>query len=157
MEQGYRKPSAVDVHVGARIRVRRRVLGLTQEDLARALDVTFQQIQKYERGANRVSASKLFAIAGVLGTPVQYFFEGLGEPGARAASGLPGPEAETAIRDFLQTTEGLELAMRFLQMPKGRLRRQVLELVRALTDDVDGSAGPDSPVVAEADEEGVSR
>jgi len=129
-----RKPNPVDVHVGGRIRLRRRVTGLSQEDLARALELTFQQVQKYERGTNRVSASKLFAIADVMGVPVNYFFQGLPGPDPTDHKHRPGPDDEGAIRAFLETSEGLELARRFPLIPKGRLRKQVLELVRALTE-----------------------
>lgn len=126
-----RRPSSVDLHVGARIRMRRRVLGISQEALAEALRLTFQQVQKYERGANRVSASKLFAIANFLQVPVGYFFDGLdGSHG-----GAEEPEADSDINAFLATGEGLELARRFRRIPSSRVRRQVLELVRALTEE----------------------
>ena len=130
-----RGPNPVDTHVGSRIRVRRKVAGLTQEDLAHALGLTFQQVQKYERGANRVSASKLFGIAGVLQVPVSYFFDGLPQPQDMSRGDAPAEETEGAIRDFLNTSEGLELARRFPLIPKGRLRKQILELVRALSDE----------------------
>ena len=130
-----RSPNPVDTHVGSRIRVRRRVAGLTQEDLARALGLTFQQVQKYERGSNRVSASKLFGIAGILEVPVSYFFDGLRHPGDMNRGDAPAEETEGAIRVFLNTAEGLELAQRFPLIPKGRLRKQILELVRALSDE----------------------
>lgn len=141
-----RKPSPVDVHVGSRIRVRRRVLGLSQEHLAQALGLTFQQVQKYEHGTNRISASKLFGIADTLQVTVGYFFQGL--PGPQQTNHnvlvdpeeMADPEAEHAIRAFLNTTEGLELARRFPLIPKGRLRKQVLELVRALTEEADSTA-----------------
>ena len=75
-----RLPNPVDLHVGARIRLRRRMQGVSQEKLADALGLTFQQVQKYERGANRVSASKLYEIAAALRAPVAYFFDGLADP-----------------------------------------------------------------------------
>src|SRR5713226_5149805 len=75
-----RLPNPVDLHVGARIRLRRRMQGVSQEKLADALGLTFQQVQKYERGANRVSASKLYEIAAALHAPVSYFFDGLADP-----------------------------------------------------------------------------
>lgn len=131
IEPSVRRPSEVDMHVGARVRVRRRLLGMTQERLAELIEVTFQQVQKYERGANRISASKLFAIAGALESPIGYFFDGLdgaSEPGA--------PEGrEQVIHTFLQTQEGLELAQVFPRIARGPLRRRVLELVRAAVDD----------------------
>ncbi len=137
-----RKPNPVDVHVGSRIRMRRRVIGLSQEDLANSLQLTFQQVQKYERGTNRVSASKLFAIAATLQAPVSYFFDGLLGPREAGAPDIRDNEAETAIRDFLNTGEGLELARRFPLIPKGRLRKQVLELVRALSEEVTAEVEP---------------
>ena len=125
-----RKPSPVDAHVGARIRLRRKLLGLSQQDLAHRLGLTFQQVQKYERGVNRVSASKLYQTAQVLQASVTHFFEGLdGEQGPEHA-----PAGETAVTAFLMTTEGLELASLFPRIPKGRMRHQVLELVRTLAE-----------------------
>ena len=124
-------PNIVDVHVGARIRVRRKLLGISQERLADALGLTFQQIQKYERGANRVSASKLFETAAALEAPVSYFFEGLEGGAAEIAEDGAGE----AVRAFLSTNEGLELAQLFPRIPRGLMRRQVLELVRALAED----------------------
>ena len=125
-----RKPSHVDAHVGARIRLRRKLLGLSQQQLAEKLGLTFQQVQKYERGVNRVSASKLYETAQVLGAPVTHFFEGLdGEPSFHSP-----PTGEAAVTAFLMTPEGLELATLFPRIPKGRMRHQVLELVRTLAE-----------------------
>ena len=132
-----RGPAEVDVHVGARIRMRRRFLGLTQQTLAESLGLTFQQVQKYERGANRVSASKLYDIARALQAPVPYFFEGLADTGSEEADAARG--AERSIREFLMTAEGQELATLYPRIGPSRLRRQVLELVRAIAgEDPDG-------------------
>ena len=128
-----RSPEEVDIHVGARIRMRRRFLGLTQQQLAEHLGLTFQQVQKYERGANRVSASKLYEIARALQTPVPYFFEGLTESGQTGTDEARG--AELSIREFLLTSEGQELASLYPQIQHARLRRQVLELVRTIAED----------------------
>ncbi len=122
-------PDPVDVHVGARIRMRRRFLGMSQQTLADALGLTFQQVQKYERGANRVSASKLWEIGRALGAPVSYFFDGLPDTsGTRSASAA---DQDRQVHDFLMTDEGLELAGLYPRVPKGRLRRRILDLVRA--------------------------
>lgn len=119
---------SIDRHVGARIRLRRKLLGRSQEQLAAALGLTFQQVQKYERGANRVSASNLFRIARHLDVDVGYFFEQLdGEP--RATRPRPAPDAE--VSDFLMSPEGVEVASRFPRLPSG-LRRQLLGLLREL-------------------------
>ena len=129
---GARSPNPVDLHVGGRIRMKRKVLGVSQERLAEALGLTFQQVQKYERGANRVSASKLYEIARFLQAPISYFFEGLADPTSEDAD--PNAEgAEQFVHDFLMTPEGLELAATFPKIRKGRIRRRVLELVRTLS------------------------
>ena len=127
VELSIRRPSSVDVHVGGRVRVRRRLIHMTQETLADLIDVTFQQVQKYERGSNRISASKLFAIAEALEVPISYFFEGLDEIGEKPAD----EGSEQNIQSFLRTSEGLELARRFPRIARGPLRRRILELVRA--------------------------
>jgi transcriptional regulator with XRE-family HTH domain len=121
-------PNPVDRHVGLRIRMRRKALGLSQERLGEAVGLTFQQIQKYERAANRVSASKLWELARALNTNIGYFYEGLGEMGAQ--SDLP----RERVQDFLLTPDGLELAASFPRIESLRLRRKVLELVRALAE-----------------------
>ena len=129
-------PAAVDMQVGSRIRMRRRFLGLSQQVLADALGLTFQQVQKYERGANRVSASKLWEIARCLKVPVSYFFDGLPDPtGDDEAEG----QTDRSIHQFLVTDEGLELASLYPKVPRGPLRRRILELVRAAAgEDDDG-------------------
>lgn len=122
-----RGPNPVDRHVGLRIRMRRRELGISQERLAESVGLTFQQIQKYERAANRVSASKLWELAQALKTNVTYFYEGLSE---MEADNLP----RDSMQDFLLTPEGLELAAQFPRITSPRLRRKLLELVRALVE-----------------------
>jgi len=129
-----RKPNPVDLHVGARVRMRRKLLGVSQEKLADALKLTFQQVQKYERGANRVSASKLYEIGRFLDVPVSYFFEGLGD--RDQAHGFAESESEQFVHGFLMTGEGIELASLFPKL-KPRQRRRILELVRTLADEDD--------------------
>ena len=133
LQSADRSPAAVDLHVGARIRMRRRFLGLTQLVLAESLGLTFQQVQKYERGANRVSASKLYEIARALSVPVPYFFEGLATANPEDVDEARG--AERSIREFLLTSEGQELASLYPRISHPRLRRQVLELVRTIAED----------------------
>ena len=129
-----RGPLAVDMHVGARVRMRRKFLGVSQQSLAARLGITFQQVQKYERGANRVSASKLYEIAHALEAPVSFFFEGLAEPSADLRRPHQVEVLEQSIAAFLHSSEGLELAQAFSKLDTARLRRQVLELVRALAE-----------------------
>ena len=129
-----RTPNPVDLHVGARIRMRRKILGVSQERLADDLGLTFQQVQKYERGANRVSASKLYEIARSLQAPISYFFDGLADPLA-AAQEYTASGDDRFVHDFLMTSEGLELATIFPKIKRGRVRRKVLDLVRAMADE----------------------
>ena len=113
-------PDPVDVHVGTRIRLRRLLIGMNQETLARALGLTFQQVQKYEGGANRVSASRLSQIAELLGVPSAYFFTDI-EPGGgavdKARERLPRPEAIELIRAYYAIT-GPDIRQQFLEMVK---------------------------------------
>lgn len=127
-----RKPNPIDIHVGSRVRMRRKLMGVSQEKLAEALGLTFQQVQKYERGVNRVSASKLFESSKFLGVDVSYFFDGLA--GRDPASGFAESESERYTHEFLMTTEGVELASLFPKLA-GKQRRRILELVRTLADD----------------------
>jgi len=126
-------PNPVDRHVGLRIRMRRKELGISQEKLAEAVGLTFQQIQKYERAANRVSASKLWDIARALRSPISYFYEGLTEMSEA------GEAPRESMQDFLLTPDGLELAACFPRIHSPRLRRKVLELVRALVETREGA------------------
>ncbi len=130
-----RRSTPVDQHVGSRIRERRKSLGMTQQQLADALGLTFQQVQKYERGSNRVSASRLFETASALSTPISFFFEGL-EDGLLVTEDDLG---ERAARLFLQTDEGAELARTFPRLASGRVRQKLLELVRGIITAKEGS------------------
>ncbi len=130
------QPELVDLHVGARIRLRRKLLGFSQHRLAEDLGLTFQQVQKYERGLNRVSASKLYEISRSLQTSVSYFFEGLADHG----SDVGDHEAERVVVEFLATPEGLELASLFPRLRHGRARRRILDLVRAMAEDNEEAA-----------------
>jgi transcriptional regulator with XRE-family HTH domain len=115
--------------------MRRKLLGVSQEQLADSLGLTFQQVQKYERGANRVSASKLYEIAKTLQVPVSFFFDGLADPMDGSENDEVGQQAERIVQEFLTTPEGLELAEVFPKIGRGRVRRQVLDLVRAMAEE----------------------
>lgn len=127
-----RAPNPVDRHVGLRIRLRRKELGISQERLAESIGLTFQQVQKYERAANRVSASKLWEMAKALKTSVAYFYEGLGDP---AATPGEGEEGRDVVHDFLLTPEGMELAALFPRVRRARVRRRLLDLVRTMAEE----------------------
>jgi transcriptional regulator with XRE-family HTH domain len=130
-----RRSLLVDEHVGRQVRKRRKLLGLAQEQLADALGLSFQQVQKYERGANRVSASKLYRIAEVLHVDIAFFFDGLPDPVDGDAPDEASAHADRTMRAFLATPEGMELAELFPRLGRGRLRRQLLDLVRAMADE----------------------
>jgi transcriptional regulator with XRE-family HTH domain len=114
--------------------MRRKLLGVSQERLADQLGLTFQQVQKYERGANRVSASKLYEIAKALQTSVAFFFDGLADTVDPALAGIEGREF---MHELVMTPEGLELAALFPKLKRGRVRRRVLDLVKALAEEED--------------------
>jgi len=128
-----RASHAVDLHVGSRVRLRRKSLGMTQEALAKAIGITFQQVQKYETGGNRLSASKLLEIAIALKTHVSFFLEGLST--AQTIEGFTEAETEQFIQGFLMTSEGVELAAIFPKIRHAGHRRHLLEFVRSLAED----------------------
>ena len=119
------------------MRLRRKELKISQEKLAETLGLTFQQVQKYERGANRISASKLYEIARTLRVPIGWFFEGLTDPssGREHEADTIGP---AYAHDFLMTQEGVDLASLFPRIGQKRVRRRLVDLVRSLTEDEDG-------------------
>ena len=128
-------PNPVDIYVGQQVRHFRRRAGMSQSDLAVAIGITFQQVQKYEKGGNRISASKLHAIAGRLHVPLQVFFPAQAVSGG--ADGLPDPSPEPQMMDFLMTAEGRELACAFSSIRSGKLRQSIKALVRAVAADSD--------------------
>lgn len=119
-------PDPVDIHVGSRVRMRRLFLGMNQETLAEALGLTFQQVQKYEGGANRVSASRLSAMAEILGVPVQYFFHDL------QAADAPADPAAQEQRERLHRPETIELIRLYYAVTDQRIRRQFLDMVKTV-------------------------
>jgi transcriptional regulator with XRE-family HTH domain len=137
-------PNPTDRHVGARVRMRRMMLSMSQEKLGDALGLTFQQVQKYERGANRISASKLYEIARALRVSIAWFFEGLTDPTAEPVEGAEEAETSPFARSFLMSQEGVDLANLFPRLPQRRVRRRLVELVRSLVEE-----GEAEPAVAE--------
>jgi transcriptional regulator with XRE-family HTH domain len=135
-EKGSRRPNPIDVHVGSRVRFRRMLLGMSQEKLAEKLGLTFQQIQKYEKGINRIGASRLFDLATVLAVPVQFFYEEVPSNGAAATAIVPNGFAEsgpeTSIVEFLKSRDGLELNKAFVRIHDVKARRAIVDLVRSL-------------------------
>jgi transcriptional regulator with XRE-family HTH domain len=124
-------PNPVDKYVGSRVRMRRIMLGMSQEKLGEALGLTFQQIQKYEKGTNRVGASRIQQISEVLQVPVSFLFEG-GPSGAAAAEGFNDGGSPTYVSDFLATSEGLALTRAFTKITDAKLRRSIVDLVEQI-------------------------
>jgi transcriptional regulator with XRE-family HTH domain len=136
-ERGSRKPNPIDAHVGTRVRLRRMLLGMSQEKLGEHLGLTFQQVQKYEKGVNRIGASRLFDLSRVLGVPVQFFYDEAPSElmVGNAQLGFSERPNETYVVEFLSTREGLELNKAFVKIVDPRVRRSVVELVRSLGGD----------------------
>jgi transcriptional regulator with XRE-family HTH domain len=130
-----RTPNPIDVHVGLQVRLRRKALKISQEKLAETLGLTFQQVQKYERGANRISASKLYEIARTLRVPMAWFFEGLSDPSEGRDETAEPPETAAFAHNFLLTQEGIDLANLFPKVQQRRVRRRLVDLVRSLTEE----------------------
>ena len=129
-----KKPNPVDAHVGSRVRLRRMLLGMSQERLGESMGLTFQQVQKYEKGVNRIGASRLFQISKILDVPVQFFFEEAPYTGdGNAARGIAEPDSEAFILEFLNSREGLELNRAFVKIGDPKVRKSVVDLVRALS------------------------
>lgn len=131
-----RKPNPVDIHVGGRIRLRRMMNGMSQEKLGDQMGLTFQQIQKYEKGINRVGASRLFSLARVLEVPVSYFFDDLETDGLDVPhAGFAEPTGQSFVLEFLSSREGLELNKAFVRVTDPQVRRRIIDLVRSLADE----------------------
>ncbi len=135
-KQTSRGPNPIDIHVGARVRLRRNQLGLTLMTLAKAVGVTYQQLQKYERGVNRIGASRLFNLSRVLDVPISFFFEDLSPAAAgarkRRARGLSEAPAAVLEPDSLSKPETVELIRAYYRVTDPELRKHVLDLLQAL-------------------------
>jgi transcriptional regulator with XRE-family HTH domain len=122
-------PNPTDKHVGSRVRMRRMMLGMSQEKLGDALSLTFQQVQKYEKGTNRIGASRLQQIAHFLQVPVSFFFEGAPDFPSAATNGMNDAPSPAYVSDFLATSDGLALTKAFMRIEDPKLRRRIVDLV----------------------------
>ena len=140
-------PNPIDKHVGSRVRMRRILLGMSQEKLGEALNLTFQQVQKYEKGTNRIGASRLQQISKSLNVPPAYFFDGAPsfDDGAQVTQSAAAEHGSAYIVDFLSTTEGLHLNRAFVRIHDPKVRKRVIDLVTALAGDDDVPDGPSPP------------
>src|SRR5688572_30584301 len=132
-------PNPTDKHVGSRVRMRRMMLSMSQEKLGDALSLTFQQVQKYEKGTNRIGASRLQQIAHILQVPVSFFFDGGPNQNGEAPGDAPSP---AYVADFLSTADGLTLTRAFMRIKDPKLRRRIVDLVQQI-------AGEDEPAGSE--------
>jgi len=126
-------PNPVDKHVGSRVRMRRMMLGMSQEKLGDALGLTFQQVQKYEKGTNRIGASRLQQISHILQVPVSFFFEGA--PNVQSGTrpdGMAEAPSPAYVSDFLATSDGLALTKAFMRISDSKLRRRIVDLVEQI-------------------------
>ena len=125
-------PNPIDKHVGSRVRMRRMMLSMSQEKLGEAIGLTFQQVQKYEKGTNRIGASRLQQISNILQVPVSFFFEGA--PNMPGHAGMGEAPSPAYVNDFLATSDGLSLTKSFIKIKSSKLRRRIVELVEQMAE-----------------------
>lgn len=127
-------PNPIDVHVGSRLRMRRMLVGMSQEKLGEHLDLTFQQVQKYEKGSNRISASRLFDMSRILDVPVQFFFDDIqGVVGNSERSGFAESGDSFQMTDFLSSSDGAQLIRAFSEIENLDVRRKIIDLVKSIS------------------------
>jgi transcriptional regulator with XRE-family HTH domain len=125
-----KQANPIDIQVGNRVRIRRMLIGMSQERLGDLLGLTFQQVQKYEKGVNRIGAGRLFEVSRILNVPVDFFYEGVNE------GVLGGSEADGApVMDFVSSGEGLQLSLAFMKIKDAKVRKRVLDLVKSLAEE----------------------
>jgi len=129
-----KKANPIDAQVGNRVRIRRMLIGMSQERLGDMLGLTFQQVQKYEKGVNRIGAGRLFEIARILGVPIDFFYDGVGTP----AEG--GTETTPPVMEFVSSGEGLQLSLAFMKIKDPKVRKRVLDLVKSLADEEEATS-----------------
>jgi transcriptional regulator with XRE-family HTH domain len=126
-----KKTNPIDAQVGNRVRIRRMLIGMSQERLGDLLGLTFQQVQKYEKGVNRIGAGRLFEIARILGVPIDFFYDGVGAALENPAEGTP------PVMEFVSSGEGLQLSLAFMKIKDPKVRKRVLDLVKSLANEED--------------------
>lgn len=137
MSEKVKKPNPIDIHVGSRVRLKRTMMGMSQEKLGDRLGITFQQVQKYEKGTNRIGASRLQEISCILRAPVSFFFDGLS--GHDSPSMMPGfseGERQDFAIDFLSTPEYMQLNKSFARIKDPKVRKKIIDLVKSLAEEI---------------------
>ncbi|HEY2070971.1 MAG TPA: helix-turn-helix transcriptional regulator [Rhizomicrobium sp.] len=128
-----KQANPIDAQVGNRVRLRRMLIGMSQEKLGEALGLTFQQVQKYEKGVNRIGAGRLFHVARILSVPITYFYEDVASDAG--APGFTEDAASPPVIEFLASSDGLQLSLAFMRIKEPKVRKRVLDLVKSLADD----------------------
>ncbi|MGI9514933.1 MAG: helix-turn-helix domain-containing protein [Anderseniella sp.] len=126
-------PNPIDVHVGSRLRMRRMLVGMSQEKLGESLDLTFQQIQKYEKGSNRISASRLYDMSRILDVPVQFFFDDMVRSDIDGRSKTDKSSGSFEMIEFLSSPDGAQLVRTFSEIESPEVRRNILDLVKSVS------------------------
>ncbi len=127
-----KQANPIDVQVGNRVRIRRMLIGMSQERLGDLLGLTFQQVQKYEKGVNRIGAGRLFEVSRILNVPIDFFYEGLDVAGQ---PGMSEPEGAPPVMEFVSSGEGLQLSLAFMKIKDAKVRKRVLDLVKSLAEE----------------------
>ena len=133
-----KQANPIDGQVGSRLRLRRMMIGMSQEKLGEMLSLTFQQVQKYEKGVNRIGAGRLFEIARILGVPIQYFYESVTEQLA-STPGFAERDSQPVL-EFVSSGDGLQLSLAYMRIKDPKVRKRVLDLVKSLAEDTSESA-----------------
>lgn len=127
-----KQANPVDVQVGNRVRIRRMLIGMSQEKLGELLGLTFQQVQKYEKGVNRIGAGRLYDVSRILGVPIDYFYEGIN---AQPAGDGAAEDGAPPVMEFVSSGEGLQLSLAFMKIKDSKVRKRVLDLVKSLAEE----------------------
>ena len=127
-----KQANPIDAQVGNRVRLRRMLIGMSQERLGELLGLTFQQVQKYEKGVNRIGAGRLFEVSRILGVGIDYFYEGVN---SQLAGGFSENGASPPVMEFVSSGEGLQLSLAFMKIKDPKLRKRVLDLVKQMSEE----------------------
>jgi transcriptional regulator with XRE-family HTH domain len=127
-----KQANPIDAQVGNRVRIRRMLIGMSQEKLGDLLGLTFQQVQKYEKGVNRIGAGRLFEVSQILGVPIDFFYEGVGAH-TEQRPGVSESESAPPVMEFVSSGEGLQLSLAFMKIKDPKVRKRVLDLVKSLS------------------------
>ena len=135
-----KQANPIDAQVGNRVRLRRMLIGMSQEKLGESLGLTFQQIQKYEKGMNRIGAGRLYEVSQILGVPIDYFYEGLNGAHSPSAHGHGASQSTAPVMEFVASGEGLQLSLAYMRIKDPKVRKRMLDLMKSLADETERQA-----------------